>query len=115
MKARCYHLHCVAGLAVIFVLFPATVQAQLSVLTWHNNNLRTGLNWHETILTPSNVNSTQFGKICTLNVDGQILAQPLYVANRTIPGKGTHNVVYVATENDSVYAFDADTPGPPLW
>ena len=115
MKARCYHLHCVAGLAVIFVLFPATVQAQLSVLTWHNNNLRTGLNWHETILTPSNVNSTQFGKIFTLNVDGQIFAQPLYVANRTIPGKGTHNVVYVATENDSVYAFDADTPGPPLW
>jgi hypothetical protein len=113
MKARCYHLHCVAGLAAIFVLFPAAVQAQ-NVLTWHNSNTRTGQNLKETILTPANVNSTQFGKKYTLAVDGSIYAQPLYAANVYLAG-ATHNVVWVATENDSVYAFDADTPGAPLW
>jgi len=85
------------------------------VLTYHNDNLRTGQNLAETILTPSNVNPAQFGLLFTANVDGEIYAQPLYVPAVAIPGKGTHNIVIVATENDTVYAFDADTAGPPLW
>ena len=88
--------------------FPGFMQAQ-AVLTWHNDNARTGQNQHETILTPANVNSTAFGRLATLSVDGKVDAQPLYVPNLTIPGQGTHNVLYVATENDSLYAFDADT------
>lgn len=85
------------------------------VLTYHNDNLRTGQNLAETSLTPSNVNATQFGLLFTAKVDGQIYAQPLYVPAVAIPGRGTHNIVIVVTENDSVYAFDADTAGSPLW
>jgi hypothetical protein len=77
------------------------------VLTYHNNNLRTGLNARETILTPANVNSSQFGKQFTYNLDGDVHAQVLYIANITIGGVA-HNVVFVATEHDSIYAFDAD-------
>src|SRR5207302_2229084 len=85
------------------------------VLTYHNNNSRTGLNPHETILTPQNVNSFQFGKLFDYDLDGDVHAQPLYVANITIAGI-THNVVFVATEHDSVYAFDADgNQSTPLW
>jgi hypothetical protein len=80
-----------------------------------NDLARTGVNPNETILTPSNVNMATFGKKFVLPVDGQIYTQPLYVPNMAIPGKGTHNVVYIATENDSVYAFDADTLQAPLW
>jgi Legume lectin domain/Chitobiase/beta-hexosaminidase C-terminal domain len=88
--------------------------AQTNVLTSNYNNSRTGLNASETILTPANVNSTQFGKLFSQPVDGQLYAQPLYVANVTINGVA-HNVVIVATENDSVYAFDADAAGGALW
>ena len=101
-------------IAVTLALFPVAVQAQ-NVLTWHNDNSRTGQNLKETILTPANVNTAQFGKILSLPVDGQILGQPLYATNLKIAG-GTHNVVWVATENDSVYAFDAGgNPATPLW
>lgn len=87
----------------------------LGVLTYHNNNLRTGLNAQETILTPTNVNSSQFGKLFTYNLDGDVHAQLLYIANITIGGVA-HNVVFVATEHDSVYAFDADgKESTPLW
>jgi len=86
---------------------------QPSVLTWHNDNARTGQNLAETILTPANVNSATFGKLFVLSVDGKVDAQPLYVPSLTVSG-AVHNVLYVATEHDSVYAFDADT-GTLLW
>lgn len=88
----------------------------LQVLTSQYDNARSGANTSETTLTPANVNSRQFGKIFSLHVDGDVYAQPLYVPNLSIPGKETHNVLYVATEHDSVYAFDADgREAEPLW
>ncbi|MBC8641446.1 PQQ-binding-like beta-propeller repeat protein [Caballeronia sp. EK] len=85
----------------------------MDVATWHNDIARTGQQLAETVLTPANVNSASFGKLATFPVDGAVDAQPLFLAGVPIAG-GTHNVVYVATENASVYAFDADT-GSVLW
>jgi hypothetical protein len=82
------------------------------VLTYHNDNARTGQQLHEEILTPANVNAAHFGKLWVLNVDGKVDAQPLYAAGvpiQPIPGKGLRNILFVATEHDSVYAFDADS------
>ena len=84
--------------------------------TMKNDSLRTGQNLNEIALTTGNVNQIQFGKLFSRSVDGQLYAQPLYVPSVKIPGAGTYNVVYVATENDTVYAFDADgTATSPLW
>lgn len=101
-----------APLALLVALLPARAQ----VLTSQYNNARTGANLHETILTPAKVNADEFGAVFTLAVDGAVYAEPLYVPNLEIPGQGTHNVVFVATEHDSVFAFDADGKSrTPLW
>jgi hypothetical protein len=104
---------CLALLATLVA--PLAGHAQTSILTQHYDNARTGQNTNETILNPTNVNSTTFGKLLALGVDGQVYAQPLYLTGVAIPGQGTHNVLYVATEHDSAYAFDADAGGAPLW
>jgi chitodextrinase len=85
-------------------------------LTDHNDNLRTGQNVNETVLKPSNVTTSSFGKQFGYTLDGLTFASPLYVENLAMSGQGTHNVLFVATEHDSVYAFDADgKTGTPLW
>src|SRR5690348_11897429 len=82
--------------------------AQVDVLTANYNNARTNANLNETILNTFNVNPSQFGKLFSLPVDGFVNNQILYLHGVSIPGKGTHNVVYAATHHNSVYAFDAD-------
>ena len=107
--APLHTLRIIALLALCpFVLAPQRAYAQASVLTHHNDVGRTGQNVNETILTPANVNANTFGKLFTQSVDGSIVAQPLYVPNVQFPNGTTHNVVYVATQHDTVYAFDAD-------
>ncbi|MGA7706514.1 MAG: hypothetical protein WCD77_01905, partial [Acidobacteriaceae bacterium] len=87
-----------------------------NVTTSQYDNARTGSNQQETTLTPRNVNVNHFGKIFTLKVDGDIYAQPLFLTGVDIPGKARHDVLIVATEHDSVYAFDANGhPATPLW
>lgn len=96
---------------------PAPEAGRVNVTTQHNDNHRTGANLNETILNTANVNARQFGKLFSLAVDGYVYAQPLYVAQLAIPNRGVRNVVYVATERNNVYAFDADDPDAagPLW
>jgi hypothetical protein len=83
---------------------------------WKGNSMGTGLNPNEITLTPANVNPDQFGLLGTFKADGLVMAQPLYVCNLDMGSGGKHNVVIVATENDSVYAIDVDSPAAaPLW
>jgi len=84
------------------------------VLTYHNDNMRTGRNPSETALTLKNVNSTTFGKLFIISTDGLVDAEPLYAPNLSIPNNGTHNVLFVASEHGTVYGFDADN-GSTLW
>jgi hypothetical protein len=104
-----YGLPAYFGIAALWMgtlLWPLSGRA-VDVLTQHNDQWRTGANTNETMLTPSNVNSNQFGRLYSYSVDGYVFAQPLYVSGLSIAG-GTHNVLYVVTMEDSVYAFDAD-------
>lgn len=112
------------ALAFIFALLvlslaPGSGDGKVRVTTYHNNPARQGSNILESILKPDNVNPRQFGKIFSQAVDGFVYAQPLYLPDIRIPHKGVHNVVYVATEHDTVYAFDADRSdrgnAAPLW
>ena len=108
------HFAAHASLCVLLLLCAGIAAlAQVNVYTRSNDNSRTGANLQETILTPGNVNATNFGKLFTVHTDGQIYAQPLYVSNLAIAG-GTHNVVFVASMFNTVYALDADT-GSTLW
>jgi hypothetical protein len=108
----------------VMLVLTISAKAQTNVTMHHNDIGRTGQNTQETTLTPANVNKTTFGKLFEQAVDGYVYAQPLYVAGVTMgagtPQAGTtHNVVFIATQNDSVYAFDADSNGgansAPLW
>ncbi len=99
-------------LVCIALLLPSF--AQVPVLTSRGDNARSGANTNETLLAPSNVNKNSFGRLFSFPVDYVVMAQPLFVPNVNIPGQGLHNVVYVVTQADSVYAIDADT-GAQLW
>ncbi len=104
---------CPRAIVVFALVAPAVAQ---TMITSQFDNARTGANLHETILTPRNVNAQQFGRIFTLKTDGDIYTQPLFLSGVEIPGKGRHDVLFVATEHDSVYAFDAyGKPAAPLW
>jgi hypothetical protein len=101
--------------AALLMFFPGTTGIA-QITTSQYDNMRTGATLNEKTLTPQNVNVRQFGKLGAFKVDGAVYAQPLYVPSLEIPGKGKHNVLFVATEHDSVYAFDAERPAdPPLW
>src|SRR5579871_6978885 len=93
----CNSLRQFASRAMLFA--PVILSAQVNVLTWHNDNARTGQNLQETTLTPANVNASSFGKLFTIPTDGKVDAQPL----------SFNNVLYVASEHDSVYAFNANS------
>jgi hypothetical protein len=114
MMNRNSHLCRLCSLVLLSFLVSVSASAQMSVLTRGYDNQRTGANTSETGLTASNVNASQFGKLFQLQVDDLVYAGMLYVPGVTING-ATHNVTYVATVNNTVYAFDADSAGPPLW
>lgn len=98
-----------SGSATLTVNPAGTTSSSVDVTTYHGDNLRTGQYTNETTLTTSNVTQSKFGKIGTFNANGRVDAQPLYLSNVAIPNKGTKNVLYVVTEHDTVYAFDADS------
>ncbi len=97
------------SLGLQFVASPADAANLTDVLTYHNDNGRTGQTLHEEVLTPASVNSNQFGKLWELPTIGQVRAEPLYAAGVALPGVGWRNIVYIADEANCVYAFDADS------
>jgi hypothetical protein len=110
----CFARKAVLALCMLWVALSSLSFAQTPVPTSRGDNARTGANTHETLLTPANVNKDSFGRLFSFPVDYVVMAQPLYVPNVNIPGQGTHNVIYVVTEVDSVYAIDAEN-GTQLW
>ncbi len=107
---------CGIGLSLILAAAGQLGMAQINVPTERYDNSRTGANLAETQLTTANVNPSHFGKVWSWSVSGSVQAQPLYLKGITIPNKGLHNMVFVATMNDVVYAFDADSSvNTPLW
>ena len=105
----------IASIIAVSIAMPGL--AQVSVLTQDYDNTRSGANLNETILNPSTVGRSTFGRLFSLAVDEEVFAQPLYVPNLSVNG-GMHNVVFVTTNGNSVYAFDADDPAQaatPLW
>src|SRR5437588_3370801 len=94
--------------ALLFAIMCSFSAHSQDVLTYHNNNSRTGFDNKETVLTLANVNSTTFGKLFVVPSDGLVDAQPLYISNVTISGVA-HNLLIVASEHGTVYAYDADT------
>src|SRR5580700_6102236 len=117
-------LPAVAYLLLFLLVCSSTTHAQTNVVTQHYDNSRSGANANETVLTPANVNTSTFGKLFSSATDGYVYTQPLYLPGITMgagtPQAGTtHNVIFIATEHDSVYAFDADSNtganASPLW
>lgn len=109
----------VVTVAIVITISSGSSGNPAAVVTWHNDNMRTGNYALETVLKPANVTTSTFGKLFAHKTDGPIEAEPLYIPKLAIAGKGTHNVVFVATLNGSVYAFDADNASGananPLW
>lgn len=115
-RARLNRLTPLSAFLLLLILARLPMLGQTAVTTWHYDNARTSANTTETVLTPSNVNTRTFGKLFTQPVDGYVVGQPLYLPGIGISGQGTHDVVFVVTMHDSVYAFDAENPNaPPLW
>src|SRR6185436_17562868 len=121
LNGRCIETSTLRRLLVFLITvavvgsIPAALQAQVDVLTNRYDGARSGANLSETTLTSANVNVNQFGKLYSYPVDGAVFAQPLYMTGVTIGG-ALHNVLYVGTMNDKLYAFDANSASPsPLW
>jgi outer membrane protein assembly factor BamB len=113
MKNMCAGVLRCVGFAAWLFLSSTVAMAQVAVTTYHNDNYRSGSNPQETVLTLSNVRTQSFGKRATFAVQGYVYAQPLYVPGLTIGGT-SHNVLFIATEHDQVYAFDVNS-GQQLW
>ena len=111
LRASFFAARTLAPFALLAFFCCGAAQAT-DVLTYKYDNARTGLNPSEYVLTPQNVNQQSFGRLYSFPTDGFVYAQPLYKAQVNIPGQGVRNVIYVATEHDSVYAFDADGNNP---
>ena len=100
----------------VLAVFATLASSSGQITTSQYDNMRTGATLSEKILNPENVNAQKFGKVGVFKVDGPVYAQPLFVPGVEVPGRGKHDVLFVATEHDSVYAFDAERPNdPPLW